>query len=207
MTFVHAAFRLEPRESCAGVAYGTTASRGDSMASGPNRTPTAPGHETVRAATAAGKRMTRVRVVSEPWSDYTKFGMYAARDNIEAGEDIHYLPRPQATGHRPACRTARLRLLALRLKIHSRPALRRRDERHHAPRRSRRSRHRRPAQRLARRRLAPRRTNGRVHQTGRYTGRAAKHSHIVVQRRPPRRQNPQESLVDLGATLNLPDND
>lgn len=51
---------------------------------------------TVRAATTAGKRMPRVRVVSEPWSDYTKFGMYAARGNIDAGENIRSLPRPRA---------------------------------------------------------------------------------------------------------------
>lgn len=45
----------------------------------------------------AGKRMERVRVVSEPPSDYTRFGIDLARRlNVPAGEDIRYLPRPRA---------------------------------------------------------------------------------------------------------------
>ena len=38
--------------------------------------------------------MERVRVVSEPHSDYTRFGIDLARRlNVPAGEDIRYLPR------------------------------------------------------------------------------------------------------------------
>ncbi|MEQ7125271.1 DUF6879 family protein [Actinopolymorpha sp. B11F2] len=44
----------------------------------------------------SGVRMERVRVVSEPWSDYTRFGLHLSRLNVAAGEDIRYLPRDQA---------------------------------------------------------------------------------------------------------------
>lgn len=54
-------------------------------------------YEFVERAVAEGRRMERVRVVSEPHSDYTRFGMYLAnRLNIPAGEDIRYLPRYRA---------------------------------------------------------------------------------------------------------------
>jgi hypothetical protein len=48
--------------------------------------------------TACGQRMERVRVVTEPHSDYTRFGLDLARVNVSAGEDIRYLPRDQAVG-------------------------------------------------------------------------------------------------------------
>ncbi|MBB5788757.1 DUF6879 family protein [Jiangella mangrovi] len=53
--------------------------------------------EDIEAATAAGKRIERVRVVNEPFSDYTRFGLDLARLNVSAGEDIRYLPRPVAS--------------------------------------------------------------------------------------------------------------
>lgn len=52
----------------------------------------------VREATRAGKRMTRVRVVTVPHSDYTRWGLTVARLNIAAGEDIRWLPRRLAKG-------------------------------------------------------------------------------------------------------------
>lgn len=52
----------------------------------------------VREATRAGKSMTRVRVVTVPYSDYTRWGLTVAPLNIEAGEDIRWLPRQLATG-------------------------------------------------------------------------------------------------------------
>jgi hypothetical protein len=51
----------------------------------------------VRDATAAGKRVERVRVVSEPLSDYKRAEMVICRYNVEAGEDISYLKRGTAT--------------------------------------------------------------------------------------------------------------
>ncbi|OLT27415.1 hypothetical protein BJF83_02330 [Nocardiopsis sp. CNR-923] len=43
--------------------------------------------------TAEGKRLRRVRVVTVPHSGYVRWSMTVARRNIEAGEDIRYLPR------------------------------------------------------------------------------------------------------------------
>jgi hypothetical protein len=47
----------------------------------------------VRAASQAGKTIRRVRVVSEPISDYIAFEWHDTPHNIEAGEDIRWLPR------------------------------------------------------------------------------------------------------------------
>jgi len=52
-----------------------------------------PWREMMRARTAEGARMTRVRVVSEPHSAYTRFGLHLGALNVEAGEDIRYLAR------------------------------------------------------------------------------------------------------------------
>ncbi|WP_017569822.1 DUF6879 family protein [Nocardiopsis halotolerans] len=54
-------------------------------------------HRNVRDARAAGKLWQRVRVVSEPLSDYIRWEHAATRFNLEAGEDIRWLPR-----HHPA---------------------------------------------------------------------------------------------------------
>lgn len=47
----------------------------------------------VREATAAGRSISRVRVVSVPHVDYTRWGLVVAEHNIAAGEDIRWLPR------------------------------------------------------------------------------------------------------------------
>jgi hypothetical protein len=47
----------------------------------------------VRQVTAAGICVQRVRVVSVPHVAYTRWGLDVAPLNIEAGEDIRYLPR------------------------------------------------------------------------------------------------------------------
>ncbi len=52
--------------------------------------------EVVRGATARGARFERVRVVSDPPTDYQRFGMYGSQVNTELGEDIRYLPRDRA---------------------------------------------------------------------------------------------------------------
>ncbi|MEU4539235.1 DUF6879 family protein [Streptosporangium sp. NPDC023825] len=49
--------------------------------------------ERVRTLTARGKRLERVRVVSTPLSDYSRFGLNVSRATVEAGENIHYLHR------------------------------------------------------------------------------------------------------------------
>ncbi|MGI8307792.1 DUF6879 family protein [Saccharopolyspora hattusasensis] len=45
----------------------------------------------VRQATAAGRRFERVRVLTEPLTDYLRFEMFAASDNAAAGEDIRVM--------------------------------------------------------------------------------------------------------------------
>jgi hypothetical protein len=50
----------------------------------------------VREATAAGRLFSRVRVVSFPLTDYTRFAMWVSGYTREAGDDIRYLSREQA---------------------------------------------------------------------------------------------------------------
>lgn len=47
----------------------------------------------VRETTSRGVAVLRARVVSEPHTDYTRFSKAVARFNMEAGEDVRYLPR------------------------------------------------------------------------------------------------------------------
>jgi hypothetical protein len=51
----------------------------------------------VRQVTGSGRRIERVRVISEPHVDYTRWGLTVARLNVEAGEDIRWLPRRLTT--------------------------------------------------------------------------------------------------------------
>lgn len=97
-TFGHSVFRLEPRESYAGVSYEREpferwlAGEPVEFTEGDEK----PWFDNVRACRAEGKRFERVRVVSVPHSDYTRFALTECTVNIEAGEDIRYLPRHQA---------------------------------------------------------------------------------------------------------------
>ncbi|HEX4816716.1 MAG TPA: hypothetical protein VFV66_28575 [Nonomuraea sp.] len=52
--------------------------------------------EKVRRDVAAGKTWQRVRIVSVPPSDYTRYGIEVARLSVAAGEDIRYLRRDVA---------------------------------------------------------------------------------------------------------------
>ncbi|MBF6297829.1 hypothetical protein IU459_09755 [Nocardia amamiensis] len=49
--------------------------------------------ELVREITASGRVMHRARVVTEPHTDYTRWSLVVAHQNIAAGEDIRYLAR------------------------------------------------------------------------------------------------------------------
>jgi len=51
----------------------------------------------IREATAEGRRFTRVRVVSMPLTDYSRFGVFCSQHTNAAGEDIRYLIRHDAT--------------------------------------------------------------------------------------------------------------
>jgi hypothetical protein len=47
----------------------------------------------VRDVTSAGVRVERLRVVTEPHSPYTRWSLSHTRLNVDAGEDVRYLPR------------------------------------------------------------------------------------------------------------------
>jgi hypothetical protein len=96
-TFRHTAFRLEPRER-----YNSPveleplrrflAGEPDDLAW--NR----PWLDLIKRLTAEGKVVSRVRVVSRPFSDYTRFGLFCSEHTNQAGEEIRYLHRAQADG-------------------------------------------------------------------------------------------------------------
>lgn len=50
----------------------------------------------IRRLTAEGRRITRVRVVTVPLTDYSRFGVFCSAHTNAAGEDIRYLPRDEA---------------------------------------------------------------------------------------------------------------
>jgi hypothetical protein len=50
----------------------------------------------LRATTATGRCFARVRVVSLPLTDYSRFGVWCAQFTNGAGEDIRYLDRARA---------------------------------------------------------------------------------------------------------------
>jgi hypothetical protein len=50
----------------------------------------------MREVTSTGRRVERVRVVTEPPTAYIQFELRLNAGNAEAGEDIRYLPRDQA---------------------------------------------------------------------------------------------------------------
>jgi len=52
----------------------------------------------IRNSTRAGKVLRRVRVISEPVTDYIRYEWAGAGCNIEAGEEIKWLPRRLASG-------------------------------------------------------------------------------------------------------------
>ena len=50
----------------------------------------------LREAASKGRRFARVRVVTLPLNDYSRFGVWCAQFTNGAGEDIRYLPREPA---------------------------------------------------------------------------------------------------------------
>jgi len=51
----------------------------------------------MRATTTAGVQVRRVRLVSEPLNDYMRFCYEGSQRNIDAGEEIRWLPRERAS--------------------------------------------------------------------------------------------------------------
>lgn len=52
----------------------------------------------IREATAEGRRFTRVRVVSLPLTDYSRFGLLCSEHTNAAGEETRYIRREDAVG-------------------------------------------------------------------------------------------------------------
>ncbi|MFC1419364.1 DUF6879 family protein [Streptacidiphilus cavernicola] len=50
----------------------------------------------IRETTAEGRRFMRVRVVTVPLTDYSRFGVFCSEHTNAAGEDIRYLRRDEA---------------------------------------------------------------------------------------------------------------
>ncbi|MET8129960.1 DUF6879 family protein [Streptomyces sp. NPDC005065] len=53
-------------------------------------------HDTVASAVGRGVVVRRARIVSEPTSDYIRFEHAHTPQNLAAGEDVRWLPRPMA---------------------------------------------------------------------------------------------------------------
>jgi hypothetical protein len=57
----------------------------------------APWFEVMAGLTAAGATLRRLRIVSEPVTDYIRFEWLDAAELVRAGEDVRWLPRRQAS--------------------------------------------------------------------------------------------------------------
>lgn len=55
-----------------------------------------PWYDMTRRAAAEGRPFTRVRVVTVPLTDYSRYALWSAQGNLAAGEEIRYLDRDQA---------------------------------------------------------------------------------------------------------------
>lgn len=55
-----------------------------------------PFHQNIADAVARGVAVRRVRIVSEPVTDYIQWEHYQTRANVEAGEEVRWLPRHRA---------------------------------------------------------------------------------------------------------------
>ncbi|MET9241215.1 DUF6879 family protein [Nonomuraea sp. NPDC003709] len=96
-SFEHTAFRLEPRERY--NSPGEHEPLRKFLAGEPDDLAwNQPWLDLMAEHTAKGKVVHRVRVVSVPLSDYSRFGLWCAEYAIQAGEDIRYLSRAQAHG-------------------------------------------------------------------------------------------------------------
>jgi hypothetical protein len=52
--------------------------------------------EFIRELTSSGVRVERLRVVSEPHTEYTRWSIEVTRLNVSVGEDVRYFPRQHA---------------------------------------------------------------------------------------------------------------
>ena len=97
-SFTATAFRLECQDH---YALGYEAADFDRFLAGHPLPPPqvgwwAPWLERIAEMTAEGKRIARVRIVTEPATPYQRWEMWAAPWHAAAGEEIAYLPRSRA---------------------------------------------------------------------------------------------------------------
>ena len=99
-TFEHTAFRLEVRDRYDAPYSAESVKR--FLAGNPedpdNRTWFKSWTDMIREITDEGKLVERVRVVSVPLSDYSRYSLWSAQTNNAAGEDIRFLARDHAEG-------------------------------------------------------------------------------------------------------------
>ncbi|WP_067468583.1 DUF6879 family protein [Nocardia amamiensis] len=88
----HSAFHLEVRDSYAEPAENKRL-RAFLAGEPPPDEPPVPWHALMMETTDRGVSVSRVRVVTVPHSDYTRWLLSVTGRNIESGEDIRYLPR------------------------------------------------------------------------------------------------------------------
>jgi hypothetical protein len=94
-TFEHTAFRLETRDQYKSAnedaaLHEFVAGRQPDIAWFTNWL------SMIRGATAEGRRFSRVRIVTRPLTDYSRFGHFCAGYTNQAGEGIRYLDRAAA---------------------------------------------------------------------------------------------------------------
>jgi hypothetical protein len=93
--FQHTAFRMEVRDRYDAPYENDSVRR--FLAGEPDDLPWLQNWLTMlRQHAAEGRRFSRVRVVSVPLTDYSRFGIWCARFTSAAGEDIRYLTRDLA---------------------------------------------------------------------------------------------------------------
>lgn len=88
----HEAFHLETRDSYS-VPRESERLRRFLNGEPPPPDPRTPWQALVRETTGRGVSMTRVRVVTVPLSDYQRWLLSVTHHNVNAGEDIRYVPR------------------------------------------------------------------------------------------------------------------
>ncbi|WP_348537826.1 DUF6879 family protein [Nocardia cyriacigeorgica] len=90
------AFHLEVRDDYSGVAGEADRVRRFLVGEPQDPQASARWHALMREVTGSGRVVQRVRVVSEPHGDYTRFSIGTTAANLDAGEDIRWLPRHDA---------------------------------------------------------------------------------------------------------------
>ncbi|AHH22124.1 hypothetical protein NONO_c73680 [Nocardia nova SH22a] len=95
------AFHLEVRDDYSGVPGESDRVRRFLAGESQDPAASATWHALMREAVGAGCAVQRVRVITEPHGDYARFSVGTTAANLEAGEDIRWLPRQGAPSDLP----------------------------------------------------------------------------------------------------------